>query len=367
MNAHHNEPIRRATREYERWLGERMPLIRKDLIIKHEKMARGAFEFLRGSFFRWVMLWPARCAELAAAPQVLAIGDLHVENFGTWRDAEDRLVWGVNDFDEAATLPFTNDLVRLGASALLAIDRSSFAISPRRACEAIAEGYYASLKARGSPLVLTEHRGWLRHITARRLEAEQDYWEPLLSLRTERRPINAEALRLLRQAMPKRGLPFRVVHRQGGLGSLGRERFTALADYQGAPLAREAKALTHSAWFWRQAPRSMQPNPLRYSQLMTRAVRRQDPSVTVTSGWVVRRIAPDCHRIEIADLQKKRDVPTLLRMMGWEAGNIHLGSPTKRIQILRDLDGRKDHWLQDAAERMVEVILQDWREWRRLQ
>jgi len=36
---------------------------------------------------------------------VLAVGDLHVENFGTWRDAEGRLIWGVNDFDEAWRLP----------------------------------------------------------------------------------------------------------------------------------------------------------------------------------------------------------------------------------------------------------------------
>ena len=44
------------------------------------------------------------------------VGDLHVENFGTWRDVEGRLVWGVNDFDEAYALPYTNDLVRLVAS-----------------------------------------------------------------------------------------------------------------------------------------------------------------------------------------------------------------------------------------------------------
>ena len=32
------------------------------------------------------------------AAQVLAIGDIHLENFGTWRDVDGRLVWGVNDF-----------------------------------------------------------------------------------------------------------------------------------------------------------------------------------------------------------------------------------------------------------------------------
>lgn len=39
----------------------------------------------------------------------MAVGDLHVENFGTWRDIEGRLVWGVNDFDEAHPLSYAND------------------------------------------------------------------------------------------------------------------------------------------------------------------------------------------------------------------------------------------------------------------
>lgn len=38
---------------------------------------------------------------------MLAIGDLHVENYGTWRDAEGRWVWGVNDFDEAFPMAYT--------------------------------------------------------------------------------------------------------------------------------------------------------------------------------------------------------------------------------------------------------------------
>ncbi len=37
----------------------------------------------------------------ALKTQVLAVGDLHVNSFGTWRDAEGRLCWGLDDFDEA--------------------------------------------------------------------------------------------------------------------------------------------------------------------------------------------------------------------------------------------------------------------------
>ena len=57
------------------------------------------------------------------APRVLSVGDLHLENFGTWRDADGRLAWGVNDFDEAAVMPYVLDLVRLATSIQLAPDR----------------------------------------------------------------------------------------------------------------------------------------------------------------------------------------------------------------------------------------------------
>jgi uncharacterized protein (DUF2252 family) len=113
--------IVKATRRFEWWLGQHTSLVESDLRLKHVRMAEGAFSFFRATFYRWMQVWPTICPELAKAPRLLAVGDLHVENFGTWRDVEGRLVWGVNDFDECAALPYTVDLVRLATSALLAI------------------------------------------------------------------------------------------------------------------------------------------------------------------------------------------------------------------------------------------------------
>src|SRR5215467_14463268 len=112
--------IVKATHRYELWLGQWTPLLKPDLRLKHRRMAEDPFSFLRATFYRWIQVWPEVCRDLCEAPQVLAVGDLHVENFGTWRDIEGRLVWGVNDFDEAALLPYTLDLVRLATSAMLA-------------------------------------------------------------------------------------------------------------------------------------------------------------------------------------------------------------------------------------------------------
>src|SRR6266705_2672130 len=119
----------RATKAYEAWVGRQIPLVAADLTRKHKAMAAAAFPFLRATFYRWVELWAATCLALAETPEVLAVGDLHVENFGTWRDAEGRLIWGVNDFDEAAPMPYALGLVRLAASALLACEEERLAIA----------------------------------------------------------------------------------------------------------------------------------------------------------------------------------------------------------------------------------------------
>src|ERR1700690_1677587 len=120
----------KATHRFEEWLVRHPPLVKPDLRLKHKQMAEAVFPFFRATFYRWMQIWPDVCPDLAKAPQVLAVGDLHVENFGTWRDSEGRLVWGINDFDEAAVLPYTNDLVRLAASAMVAIAAGHLTLKP---------------------------------------------------------------------------------------------------------------------------------------------------------------------------------------------------------------------------------------------
>ena len=154
--------IVKATRKFEEWLRLHTHIVKDDLKFKHQEMACAAFPFLRATFYRWVQVWPEICDEIVKAPHVIAVGDLHVENFGTWRDAEGRLIWGVNDFDEAAVMPYTNDLVRLATSALLAIEEGKLALKGKAACDAILEGYESCLEPPGNPFVLEEDHQWLR-------------------------------------------------------------------------------------------------------------------------------------------------------------------------------------------------------------
>ncbi|HZF29747.1 MAG TPA: DUF2252 family protein [Gammaproteobacteria bacterium] len=352
--------FRRSQRDFERWLRERVRVVQSDLNHKHERMAESAFAFMRATFFRWVELWPLHCPEVAVATTVLGVGDLHVDNFGTWRDAEGRLAWGINDFDEVSKVPYTNDLVRLAASALLAIDEQALDTSERRACEAILDGYTAGLEDLGQPIVLADRHGWLRELAKERLKEESYFWQKLNERRTAA-GVPDDARSFLLAAMPAPDVEFRVVRRRGGLGSLGRERFTALAVWRGAMIAREAKALTTSAWHWRDAGVAHESVSTAYAALLQTAIRAPDPAVEVVDGWVVRRLAADCCRIDLASLAKK-DTRKLLEMMGRETANVHLATRGSGARILRDMIRRPNDWLVDAARRMAGVVREEWEE-----
>ncbi|MGW2400002.1 DUF2252 domain-containing protein [Kitasatospora sp. NPDC001664] len=123
--------------------------------VKFRKMAASAFAFYRGTAGLYY-------ADLTTAPfeaygtpfldartsRVWIHGDLHAENFGTYLNSEGRLVFNVNDFDEAYVGAFTWDVQRLAAS--LALLGYAKALSDRTISElvrAFADAYRARIGA----------------------------------------------------------------------------------------------------------------------------------------------------------------------------------------------------------------------------
>lgn len=100
------------------------PLMRADpaaFRAKYRKMARDPLAFYRGSaclFYCDVTgeddAWADHGAE-----RIWIHGDLHVENFGTYLNSDGRLIFDVNDFDEAYVGRFTWDMQRFAASLAL--------------------------------------------------------------------------------------------------------------------------------------------------------------------------------------------------------------------------------------------------------
>jgi hypothetical protein len=344
-----------------KWLGAQLPIIKQDIALKHQHMAEAAFPFFRATFYRWLQLWPIVCEDLAKAPKVLAVGDLHIENFGTWRDTEGRLIWGVNDLDEVFTSSYAIDLVRVTASAYMAIMEEHLSLPRREASEALEEGYRDALAAGGKPFILAEEHQWLRLLALSKLRDPIHYWDKLTHLSPFTAKLPDEARKLLEESLPP-GSKYQLRRRIAGLGSLGHPRILALSSSRGALIAREAKGIRTSASVWHNKSTS---NILYGAKLAACCLRVPDPFVRFHDRWLVRRLAPDCSRIEMASLPKDRDEARLLYNMGWETANMHFGSPQAIPQIKRDLASRKNRWLHKAAKAMFKATLEDWADWKR--
>ena len=180
----------KVTADFERWLANRLPIIRQDIALKHTHMAEAVFPFFRATFYRWLQHWPEVC------------GDLHVENFGTWRDEEGHLIWGVNDLDEAWPASYALDLVRLITSAYLAISGEHLSLTRREAAEAIEEGYRDALAAGGKAFVLAERHQWLRLLATSKLRDPVRFWEKMQQCRPLTAKPPREALKLIEESLP---------------------------------------------------------------------------------------------------------------------------------------------------------------------
>ncbi len=89
---------------------------------KLAKMSASCFVYFRGTYHLFASdllegpfrKWPAA---KAAGP---IVGDLHTENFGTFRAANGQIVYDINDFDETAEGPYEFDLRRMATALVLA-------------------------------------------------------------------------------------------------------------------------------------------------------------------------------------------------------------------------------------------------------
>src|SRR5262245_3629822 len=311
----------RDNADYEEWLraqcqriGSRV--VEADLKYKHARMNESAFVFLRATFFRWAKRIEAICPELADAPAVLSIGDTHGENFGTWRDAEGRLIWGVNDFDEAASIAYPFDLVRLATSIRLSNEPGT---RNRAAAAALLDGYRDGLDE-PRPTLLDEQETWMREYVDVSDKKRQKFWDEVDSYRAAKPPPPPHVIAGLRDSIPKGGvISGKISTRRKGGGSLGRPRYVAVAEWRGGRVVREAKALVPSAWEWAHDQVSTHT---RFLELARSRFRAPDPFLDVHEGFVYRRIAADSRKVNLGEdgMALRKD---LFRAMGFDLGALH--------------------------------------------
>jgi uncharacterized protein (DUF2252 family) len=222
------------------------------LAMKYAAMAKDPFAFFRGTCHLFYEDWP-QGSPLDASPAAWICGDLHLENFGSYK-GDNRLVYfDINDFDESARAPAAWDGARILASLWTA--RKGFQLDKQMA-EALSQIY---LNAYCAELCLGKAR-WLERATAEGMIRDllkglkNRSRETLIASRAEPggkrlrldgehalaadeasqakvRAILAQVEKLHEQAN------FFHVHdvarRVAGVGSLGLERYTILVDGRG--------------------------------------------------------------------------------------------------------------------------------------
>jgi hypothetical protein len=373
---------------YDAWLERQLKgtFVKNDLKKKHKKMAKDAFQFLRATYWRWAETIYNHnvCPELKDAPNVLAVGDIHAENFGTWRDAEGRLIWGVNDFDDAARMPYAVDIVRLATSAMLAEVKG---ISDRKVCDSILAGYHDGI-ADPKPFVLDREHKDLRDAFVVSDTKRTKFWAKFDPAELEKTPdkdvtpISQEQLQAdftpyakgLRRARPDGSVDFQYFARSAGTGSLCRPRFFGTGAWQGDLIVREAKAMVRSGWVLAHGG----SHNLRSEEIAMGKYRSPEPTYRLHARVLVRRLSPNDFKIETKQKEKSADQQenpkavernelvnaSMLQAMGRDLAAVHRGTPDRKKAILADLNQRKSGWLFAAAQAASENVDREFKTWK---
>ena len=226
------------------------------LQLKYRAMRKGPFAFLRGTCHLFHERLPSG-GVLASLPRVWVCGDLHLENFGSYK-ADNRLVYfDVNDFEEAVLAPASRDLVRLLAS--VRVGAESVGLPSARAgqlCRTLLGAYAAALAAGEALWVERETaQGLIRGLLdGLRDRSRPAFLDERTSLRGKKRLLRVDGKKALAASAAQRAEVnafmqqfaaaqpepdfFEVIdvaRRVAGTGSLGVDRYVILVRGQGSP------------------------------------------------------------------------------------------------------------------------------------
>jgi len=349
-----------STHRYDKWQGSLIKIVPEDRQKKHDDMAADLLPHLRSTYYRWAELFPLVCPDLAELFAVLSAGDEHLGNIGTYRDAEARLILANNDKDEAWIIPWPNDLVRLATSTVFASIGGHIDIGFADLCEAILAGYGKGLEKGAMPFVLSEKHAKLRRLAHTRLRDPKLFWKKVRSLPAAKH-VPATARRVLENALPD-VKEYEIYSRTAGEGSLGRQRFVAVAMYKGGWVAREVKAYMPSAHAMLEGVKNP---PNYYVQLIEQSADCPDPFLHVENGWVCRRLSPDCSKFDLAQLAAVEDEWVLLKAMGRSVLNLHGANPKHREKIRKEFKKLPSNWLKKGSLHMAEEVRADFAQWRK--
>ncbi len=370
------------------------------LAMKYAKMAQSPFIFLRGACHLFYDALPDSPL-FRDAPLAWCCGDLHFENFGSYK-GDNRLVYfDINDYDEAALAPATWDMVRLltsiqcGADALNATHAEALAVS-----QTCLDAYRSAL-TNGKPLwVERETSAGLVNSLLTDLHGRERavFLDKRTSRKGQRRSLKLDGVKALpasdaqkktvtgfmdrfaaTQPNPKFFEVLDIGRRIAGTGSLGVERFVVLVEGKGSPDGnylldiKEAKPSAMASHLARLGIRQ----PV-WPDEASRVVSVQNRMQAINHAFlqpvrfdglscILKGLQPSEDRVAIGEWGKKLDrlkevVATMGRILAWDqlraSGRSGSASADELIAFAQRDDRAAE--LLDAATEMTSTTQQQW-------
>jgi len=379
--------------------------IPKYVALKYQQMAENAFRFFRGTCHLYYEDL-GRSKTLPAYPVSWVCGDLHLENFGSYK-GDNRLVYfDLNDFDEGILAPVDWEVSRIVTSIFVGFE--SLGIKKKEA-ESMADYFlkiYSSTLARGKARYL-EHqtangivRTFLEKVAERKQkelirQRTEDGRGDKLQLRldsvrffsidkdetTTRKALMAHLTQWMQQypLLKGRYQVIDVCFRVAGTGSLGVKRYAFL-------LRSSKDAKKHLLIDMKEArPSSLQPylsNPQpAWANEAERVVSIQDRmqnivpallSTTVFAGspFVVKELQPTADKIDFLVIRDRyKDIACVIEDMAFLTASAQLRTAGRQGAALADeviAFGSDGHWqkgLLDYAQDYAGQVKKDYQEY----
>jgi uncharacterized protein (DUF2252 family) len=373
------------------------------LALKYRRMRFNAFAFFRGTAHLFYEDW-VKGNSLDSAPLAWLSGDLHLENFGSYKGDNRLGYFDLNDFDEAYLAPASWDLARFVTSLYLAADTLKIGDGATRVLGAtFLDAYGTALhdgKARWVERATAEGivRSLLRRVkrrTRRQLLDQMtkgrnkgrkfiiDGQHRLVVSRADRAAVVAglKAFAASEHCPEDFGGSFLrvldVARRIAGTGSLGISRFSVLVEGRGAPdgnFVLDLKEARRSALApYAAAPQPHWPNEAARVVGVQRRAEAIAPALlhVVTMGrasFVLKELQPTIDRLTIDETTAGDDIGLIMTTMGHVLSSSHLrGSGRQGSAIADDLVafGGERWWVRDTiafARRYRDVVKADFAE-----
>jgi uncharacterized protein (DUF2252 family) len=298
--------------------------------LKYQKMQedKSAFTFLRGTCHLFYQDWPT-ATPLNTAPLTWICGDLHLENFGTYKGDNRLTYFNINDFDEAALAPCTWELARFLTSVLIAaqsldLDESSalmlcdrflqsytLALTTgqartveRETATGMVKDLLVSLKRRDRKSFLDERTTLKKGQRTLILDSKHT----AISTDEKNRLIDFMTQWRLQQLDPEFFKVLDLTHRSAGTGSLGVRRYALLVEGKGSPdqnYLLDLKAQSNSALApYLKHPQPIWENPAQRVASVQQRIQGMPPALldTITFGgesFLLKELQPTQDRLSL--------------------------------------------------------------------